>query len=160
MGDVVFERAQYLGDDPFGDADNDGTPNSKDPDQMATRSAYWEALDGAKKVKKWKQGEAYSVGDIVYESQVKAFKVIQDIPEWDPEAGLEPGAGTGTALPHRTPEDRDYFEQASAKESGGFLAAIASLDATTFTPLDITPGIPGSDRYWNQIQSGPAPETD
>lgn len=157
-GDVVFERAQYLGDDPFGDDDKDGTPNSKDPDQMATDTAYWEAMGGAKNLKRWKQGDAYSVGDIVYESQVKAFKVIQSVPEWDPDAGLEPGSANGTPLPHRTPEDRDYFESASAKESGGFLAAVAKLDNTTFTPLDITPGSPGSDKYWNEIQSGPAPD--
>ena len=123
-GNIVFERAEYLGNDPFGNDDEaqeiaNNEPlllNMEDPDSMGVDVAYWEAGPNAKKVKKYKAGDAYDVGDIVFESQLKVFKVKTAIAEWDAtilQAGASAEDGKGVEVVSL--EDDTKFEQATKK---------------------------------------------
>lgn len=164
-GNIVFERAEYLGDDPFGNDDEaqeiaNNEPlllNMEDPDSMGVDVAYWEAGPNAKKVKKYKAGDAYDVGDIVYESQLKVFKVKTAVAEWDATI-LQAGASAsdGKSVEVISLEDEAMFEQASRKEHKGFLAAIAYLDSNTFSPVDVSPN---NTQYWVPIFAGSNPDS-
>lgn len=172
-GDIVFERSEYNGDDPYGNDDKaqeeaSGEPtllNYEDPDQMYTQCAYWEAGPSSGKVKRWKAGNAYEQGDIIYDgTRAKAFKAINAIEEWDTSLiGLgQAGArkkttdGSGEKLPFVVLEDPEKFEQASAEDAGGFIAAMVQLDPGTFSEIDITPS--DSSLYWTRIQAGEYPD--
>ena len=170
-GNIVFERAEYIGGDPFGNddeaneiANNEPTLlNFEDPDSMDLETAYWMAGPNAQKVKKWRPGEAYEVGDIVFESRNAAYLVETAIEEWDASvitmsaedafaANVEVISLTGAA---QGKSKIKYFKEATKAKYKGFLAAINNLDSTTFTPIDIAPG---NTEYFVPIYSGAEPD--
>ena len=166
-GNIVFERAEYLGTDPFGnddeaqeEANNEATLlNYEDPDSINVATAYWEAGPNAKKLKKWRAGDAYDIGDIVFESQIKAFKVKKAVAEWDAGSiALDPTAAQASGVEVISLEDPSYFESKTNESAGGFLSAVSMLDPQSFFPLNIKPGAPGADKYWSEIFAGDAPD--
>jgi predicted phage tail protein len=169
-GDIVYERPEYLGSDPFGNDDEEIEianneellDNFEDPDSITLKNAYWEAGGNAGIVKKWKPGQAYQVGDIVFESRNAAYKVISPIAEWDASVISMSATDAFNAkvevisltAEKQEPSGIKYFEEATKEKHKGFLAAINSLDSSTFSPLNISPG---NTNFFTEIFAGEAP---
>ena len=147
-GLVVYERPIYGGTRPLEDDDEDGVFNYEDPDQMITKNSYWRTGPNAKKLKKWKTGNGYEVGDLVYGNYNFVYKVTMAIPSWDAssltlgdESAIKSSAGSAKlfVLSDLPQEDGTIrFQSMSSESSGGFLAAASKLDPTSFIKEDIS----------------------
>ena len=164
-GAVVYEKPIYGGTRPLEDDDEDGIFNYEDPDSLLTKNSYWRTGPNAKKLKKWKTGNGYEVGDLVYGNYNFVYKVIMAIPAWDASSlelgsasAIKSAAGSATmfVLSELPQEDGTVrFEEVSAEENGGFLSAVSKLDPTSFILEDVSTD---NSVYWTEVVPTASPD--